>query len=86
MGQVACTIKTEITMSSGNEPGSAGGGVVSNKIKGPAKFKKGSSKVTIEGAAAAYMTSMVGQNGGSNANAPVGTQIVPSQPKVFWGL
>lgn len=84
MGQPACTIKTEIPMSSGDEPGTLGG-VVSNKFKGPAKFKKGSSKVTIEGAAAAYMTSMAGQNGGSNANA-MGMQVAPSQAKVFWGL
>lgn len=74
---------TEITMSSGDEPGTAGGGVVSNKFKGPAQFKKGSSKVKAEGKAVCHVTSMVGQNGGSNANHPAGVQVAPSQMKVL---
>jgi hypothetical protein len=72
---------TEITMSSGDEPGTAGGGVVSNRFKGPGKISKGSSKVKIEGKPCAHLTSMAGMNG-SNANMPAGTQISPSQTKV----
>jgi hypothetical protein len=81
-GKKAVVKGTEITMSSGDEPGSAGGGVVSNKIKGPAQFKKGSSKVKAEGKEVCHVTSMVGQNGGSNPNHPAGVQVAPSQTKV----
>ena len=73
---------TEITMSSGDEAGSVGG-VVSNKIKGSAKFKQGSSKVKIEGKGAAYLGAMVGQNDDSNSNMPAGHQVAPSQVKVI---
>lgn len=82
MGKKTATKDTEITMSSGDEAGNAGGGVVSNKFKGPAKCKKGSSKVKVEGKAIAYHTCMWGQNGGSNANHPAGIQVAPSQMKV----
>jgi uncharacterized Zn-binding protein involved in type VI secretion len=82
MGKKAATQNTEITMSSGDEAGSAGGGVVSNKIKGPAKFKQGSSKVKIEGHGAAYLGAMIGQNDASNSNMPAGHQVAPSQTKV----
>jgi hypothetical protein len=81
MGKKAATEATEITMSSGDEAGSVGG-VVSNKIKGSAKFKQGSSKVKIEGKGAAYLGAMVGQNDGSNSNMPAGHQVAPSQTKV----
>ncbi len=81
MGKKAATEATEITMSSGDEAGSVGG-VVSNKIKGPAKFKQGSSKVKFEGKGAAYMGAMVGQNDSSNSNMPAGHQVAPSQTKV----
>ena len=76
------TTKTEIPMSSGDEAGSAGGGMVSNMIKGTVKFKKGSSKVKFEGTPGCYIGSMTGQNG-SNANMPAGAQIAPSQVKVI---
>lgn len=82
MGKKAATKNTEITMSSGDEAGNAGGGVVSNKFKGSAKFKQGSSKVKIEGHEAAYHGAMVGQNDSSNSNVPPGHQIAPSQVKV----
>lgn len=82
MGKKVATEKTEISMSSGNEPGVAGG-VVSSKFKGPAKFTKGSSKVKVEGSPVAHLTSMIGQNGTANHNNPMGTQVVPSQMKVF---
>jgi hypothetical protein len=83
-GDNAVTQDTEITMSSGDEAGSVGG-VVSNKIKGPAKFTQGSSKVKIEGKGAAYLGAMVAQNDGSNANMPAGHQVAPSQVKVIVG-
>lgn len=82
MGKKAATEATEITMSSGDEAGSVGG-VVSNKMKGSAKFKQGSSKVKIEGKGAAYMGAMVGQNDASNSNMPAGHQVAPSQVKVI---
>jgi uncharacterized Zn-binding protein involved in type VI secretion len=82
MGKKAATENTEISMSSGDEAGSAGGGVVSNKIKGSAKFKQGSSKVKIEGHGAAYHGAMVGQNDASNSNMPAGHQVSPSKTKV----
>jgi hypothetical protein len=82
VGKKAATTKTEISMSSGDEPGTIGG-VVSNKFKGPAKFKKGSSKVKVEGSPIVHVTSMIGQNGVSNANHPAGVQVAPSQTKVL---
>jgi uncharacterized Zn-binding protein involved in type VI secretion len=82
MGKKAATKNTEISMSSGDEAGSAGGGMVSNKFKGPAKFKQGSSKVKIEGHEGAYHGAMIGQNDASNNNMPAGHQVSPSQTKV----
>jgi len=81
-GNKAATQDTEITMSSGDEAGSVGG-VVSNKIKGSAKFTQGSSVVKIEGKGAAYVGAMVAQNDGSNANMPAGHQVAPSQTTVI---
>lgn len=83
LGQKVATTKTEISMSSGDEAGTAGGGVVSSKFKGPAKFKKGSSKVKVQGASVVHLTSTIGQNGVSNANHPAGVQVQPSQTKVI---
>ncbi|MFN0151311.1 MAG: DUF4150 domain-containing protein [bacterium] len=81
-GKKAVMKDSEISMSSGDEAGSAGGGVVSNSIKGPAKFKNGSSKVKVEGKPLVYIGCMAGQNG-SNANMPAGAQVAPSQTKVL---
>jgi len=83
MGANAATKNTEITMSSGDEAGSAGGGVVSNKFKGACKFKQGSSKVKMQGHQATYHGAMIGQNDGPNANMPAGHQVAPSQPRVI---
>ncbi len=82
VGNKAATQDSEISMSSGDEAGSVGG-VISNKIKGPAKFTQGSSKVKIEGKGAAYLGAMVAQNDSSNANMPAGHQVAPSQVKVI---
>ena len=57
--------------------------MVSSKIKGAAQFKKGSGKVKCEGKELCHLTSMLGQNGGGNANIPPGTQVAPSQTKVI---
>lgn len=83
LGKETCTTKTEISMSSGDEAGTCGGGMVSSKIKGPALFKKGSAKVKVEGAPMVHLTSMAALNGGSNANTPPGQQVAPSQTKVM---
>ena len=82
LNKKTATTKTEISVSSGDEAGTAGGGVVSSKFKGPAKYKKGSSKVKVEGSPVVHLGSMVGMNGGANANSPPGTQVAPSQSKV----
>ena len=83
MGKKVVVKGTEITVSSGNEAGTAGGGMISSKIKGAAQYKKGSSKVKAEGKEVCYHTSMTAQNGGSNANIPPGVQVAPSQTKVM---
>jgi len=77
----AIVVNTEIPMSHGDEAG-VNGGVISGVNMGPAKYKKGSSKVKAEGKAVCHLTSMVGQNG-SNPNVPAGMQIAPSQVKVL---
>jgi len=81
-GKKAATTKTEIMMSTGDEAGVAGG-IVSSKFKGPVKYKKGSSKVKIQGSDAAHLISMTSHNGGGNANSPLGMQVAPSQTKVL---
>lgn len=81
VGKNAVTENTEITASTGDEAG-VDGGVVSGTIKGPCRFRLGSSAVSIEGYAAAYCGTQIGQNGDNN-NAPHGVQVAPSQGKVF---
>jgi hypothetical protein len=73
-------LTSEIPMTAGDEPGSAGG-VMSGTIKGPTKFTRGSAKVMIEGKPVIYHTCTTGQNG-SAANAPLGIHDTPSQAKV----
>lgn len=75
------TQDSEVPMSSGDEPGVVGG-IVSSRFKGPAKFKKGSSKVKAEGKPVCSLLSITAQNG-SNANFPPGMQVAPSQTKVL---
>jgi hypothetical protein len=72
---------SEIPMSQGDEAGTAGG-VVSGRNMDKIVFKKGSSKVLIEGKGCVYLTAMTGHNG-ANANMPSGNQIAPSQTKVL---
>ncbi len=48
-GNSVCIKGANLKMSTGDEPGSAGGGVVSNKIKGKAEFVNFSFDVKFEG-------------------------------------
>lgn len=48
-GQPACVKDSNFSMSTGDEAGSAGGGVASNKIKGKAEFVNFSFDVKFEG-------------------------------------
>lgn len=80
-GRQVVTTKSKIPMTMGDEAGVAGG-VVSNMNMGPASFKKGSTKVKVEGNPVVSLTSVTAHNG-SNANAPVGAVIAPSQVKVL---
>ena len=73
--------KSVIPRSRGDEAGTAGG-VVSKVIMNKIRFKKCSSKVRVEGHRVAYNGSSTGHNG-PNANMPAGSQIEPSQTKVF---
>jgi len=80
-GSQTVTVKSEIPMSSGDEPGTLGG-MISAQFKGKVAYKKGSGKVKAEGNAVCHLTSMTAHNG-NNANAPAGMQIAPSQVKVI---
>jgi hypothetical protein len=75
------TTKSKIPRSQGDEPGTAGG-IMSGMNMGPASFKLGSSKVKAEGHPVVFQSSMTAHNG-SNANAPMGTVVSPSQTKVI---
>lgn len=73
---------SKITMSNGDQPGTAGG-VASNKIMGEIQFMNGSTKVMVGGKPAVRVGVMTGQNG-KPVNA-VGSVIQPSQNKVIIG-
>jgi hypothetical protein len=75
------TKKSKITMSTGDEAGSAGGGVVSSKFKGPAKPIRTSVRVKFEGQAAVFQTCVFGMNG-DNANLPGGILSMCAEQKV----
>jgi len=81
MNQPVITKQTTIPATAGDEAGVAGG-VVSSMIKGPAQAKMGSVKVKMEGNPVVFQTCVWGQNG-TNANAPTGMQVSPSQIKVM---
>ncbi len=81
-GSQTITTKSEIPMSTGDEGGTAGGGMVSNQFKGKVAYKKGSGKVKAEGNPVCHVTSMTAHNG-NNANMPAGMQVAPSQVKVL---
>ncbi len=78
VGKLACTKKTEVPRSMGDEAGTAGG-VVSSCIMGKLQFIKGSAKVKYEGKKAVYVTVLTKHNKGN----AVGAQVAPSQTKVL---
>lgn len=80
-GKEVVTKKSEIPRSMGDEAG-VNKGVVSGMNMDKVTFKKGSSKVKIQGQPCVHLTVMTGHNG-SNANMPAGAQIAPSQTKVI---
>lgn len=69
---------SKIMMTSGDEPGVAGG-VVSGKIKGTAEATSFSMKVKVEGKEVVYHTCMMLHN---DKNTPPGPHAVPSQTNV----
>lgn len=81
LNQPVVTKATQIPRTSGDEAGVAGG-VVSGQNMGPASFKMGVAKVKVEGNDIINQMKTVAQNG-SNANAPMGTLLSPSQTKVI---
>ncbi len=83
MNMPALVEESKTPMSQGDEAGVAGG-VVSGMNMGPVVAKMGSSKVKFQGKGAFYVTGMTSHNG-SNANAPLGNQVSPSQTKVMVG-
>ena len=82
-GKQTVTVKSKIPTTMGDEAGVAGG-MVSGMNLGPASFKNGSTKVKAEGSPVISLTSMTAHNG-TNANAPAGTVVAPSQAKVLIG-
>ena len=80
-GKEVVTKKSEISRSMGDEAG-VNKGVMSGTNMDKVTFKKGSSKVKIEGQPCVHLTVMTGHNG-SNANMPAGAQVAPSQNKVI---
>ncbi len=80
-GKPAITLKSEIPRSIGDEAGTVGG-VVSNRNMDKVTFKKGSTKVKVEGQPCVHLTSLTAHNG-INANLPCGLVVAPSQVKVI---
>ena len=78
------TTKSKIPRSIGDEAGTAGG-LVSRRNMDEIQPKKGSSKVKAGGHSIVSLTSIMAHNG-TNANAPAGTMVAPSQTKVHIGL
>ena len=77
----AVTIASKIPQSKGDEAGTLGG-VISGVNMSQIAYKKASSKVFAKGKKVAHLVSPTAHNG-SNANAPLGAQTVPSQAHVF---
>ncbi|MES2127118.1 MAG: DUF4150 domain-containing protein [Pseudomonadota bacterium] len=77
---LAENIMTAGTISSGDEPGTAGG-IISNVFIGPDRYLTGSLKVLIGGAFATRMTSVTGHNG-MPCNT-TGMSLVPGQFRVL---
>ncbi len=82
-GSAVIVESSRIPISSGDEPGVAGG-VVSGINLGEISFKSASEKVRAKGKRVVMLTSRTAHNG-SNANAPMGFVQTPSQTKVLLG-
>ncbi len=82
-GCAVLTVNTQIVMSSGDEPGVAGG-LISGTFIGPMRYSAGDSSVLFEGGDAVTVLAQTAHNG-TNANAPLGTQVTPSQTTVVIG-
>lgn len=76
-----CTVRTEIARTSGDEAGTVKG-VVSGTQMDKATFKSGVSSVQVEGNDIVTHLCPTAHNG-SNANAPAGSQVAPSQTTVI---
>lgn len=76
--QAVLHVMSQIPMSSGDEIGTAGGGVVSGTMKGPVGYMQGSQMVKVDGKPVVMHQSPTKHNG-ANANAPGGSQTSPSQ-------
>lgn len=75
------TKKTVISRTMGDEPGVLKG-VKSNSQMSKAKFRKGVAKVVVEGSPIINQLKSSAHNN-TNANAPMGSQVSPSQTKVI---
>ncbi len=78
LNQAVVLKQSKTSMSTGDEAGSAGGGVVSNLIKGPTQFLTYSAKVKVEGKNVIYHTCQTTQN----KRNTIGIVATPSQTKV----
>ena len=76
-----CTVQTEIARTSGDEAGTLKG-MVSNSNMDKATCRSGVSKIQVEGKDIAVHLRPTAHNG-SNANAPAGTHVAPSQTSVI---
>jgi hypothetical protein len=81
LNKKVCTKKTQIGRSSGDEAGTLKG-LVSQKNMDCVKRSQACSKIKVEGAPVVTVLKATGHNG-SNANAPAGAQLSPSQTKVI---
>ena len=75
------TKNSQIPRSQGDEAGTAGG-VVSGMNMGPVTIKTASTKLQVEGGDAFLHLKNTAHNG-TNANVPMGSQVSPSQQKLF---
>ncbi len=75
LGKEALRKGDKLSMSTGDEPGCAGGGAKSSRFKGNVVLKQGASKVKVQGKAWAHHAVMTEQNNGNI----VGVQCVPCQ-------
>jgi len=80
-GMKSFNLKTNFTTSQADQAGTLGG-VISNKIMGKVKYTSGSTSVYIQGPPAVRLNDTSAHNG-PPPNAPLGTQVVPSQTKVM---